>query len=747
MINPDPSTGNSAFRALLETLRAQRQAAQKLRSDYAIIERSRFARLRTIWLLVKSLFRRTGAAEPPFATASNLGVLRALRDSEPRPENPGLNELAEALSKKAEGQPDVDPLVSIVVPAYTDLFVTERCLKSLVDAWPQSIRCEIIVVDDASPDRVGTSLSELPGITVVRNGTNLGFVGACNRGAALARGRYIVFLNNDTVVKDAWLDWLVIVAEANPQIGAVGSKLIYPDGRLQEAGGIIFRDGSGWNFGRYGSPESFEYNFSRDVDYCSGAALLVRADLFRAIGGFAAEFAPGYYEDADLCFEIRRRGYRVVYEPRSEVVHFEGLSAGTDVESGMKRFQNINHPKFVQKWSNALQSHYENDRANVWRAARRQMGRRTILVIDSYVPLYDREAGSQRLLEILRILRSGGFHVVFAPDNFAAIQPYTSELLAMGIEQLYYNGRNAPLEDRLRELLPYVDVAWVCRPELAEKFMPIIEKFNVPVIYDTIDLHFMRLKRQAAFDKKIRPESWKSVETLELKLAADAAATVVVTEQEREELVKRGIEHVAVIPTIHNPRPGPLPDFVNRTGVLFIGGYNHTPNVDAARWLCEEIMPLVWQRLPDVRVTLVGSNPPGEVLALANDRVDVAGYVPDADPFFLNARVFVAPLRYGAGMKGKIGHSLSFGLPLVTTALGVDGFALVQGKNCLIAEDAQSFSEAIVRLHSDRSLWEAMSSRCFEAIRDCGSSAVAVNVLKLLDEVSQKREERILALT
>src|SRR5581483_1084689 len=304
--------------------------------------------------------------------------------------------------------------------------------------------------------------------------------------------------------------------------------LLGPDGSLQEAGAIIFRDGSGWNFGRNESADAFQYNFTRDVDYCSGAALLVRADLFRTIGGFGAEFAPGYYEDADLCFEVRSRGFRVIYEPRSEVIHYEGSTAGTDVGTGMKRFQDINRPKFVEKWHDVLQSHAESDHANVWAAARRQMGRRTILIIDSYVPLYDRDAGSLRLLEIIKILRDARYHVIFAPDNFAAIAPYTSELLAMGVEQIYYNGRNGPIEDRLRDALPHVDLAWICRPDLTKKYGPLVREFGVPIIYDTIDLHFMRTRRQAAVDPSVKPDAWKALEALEIGLASAADATVVV---------------------------------------------------------------------------------------------------------------------------------------------------------------------------------------------------------------------------
>lgn len=165
-----------------------------------------------------------------------------------------------------------------------------------------------------------------------------------------AFGDYLVFLNNDTEVRKGWLKALLDTFENNDDCGAVGCKLVYPDGKLQEAGGIIFSDGSGWNYGRGMDPNDPKFNFVREVDYCSGAALMVRKDLWDQIGGFDDRFAPAYYEDTDLCFEIRRRGYKVYYQPKSVVVHHEGVTAGTDITSGFKRYQLINREKFYEKW-------------------------------------------------------------------------------------------------------------------------------------------------------------------------------------------------------------------------------------------------------------------------------------------------------------------------------------------------------------------------------------------------------------
>ena len=451
---------------------------------------------------------------------------------------------------------------------------------------------------------------------MIHNASNLGFLRSSNRGWGLAQTRYVCFLNNDTEVANDWLDVLVQPAEGDQRIGAVGSKLIYPDGSLQEAGGIIWSDASGWNYGRGDDPSKSEYNYPRDVDYCSAASLLVRTDLLREIGGFDDRFAPAYYEDVDLCFEIASRGYRVVYEPKSEVVHYEGVSSGTSVSSGTKRFQEINRPKFAQKWASALSTKFAPSADNVPRAVFGASAK-TILVVDSYVPFHDREAGSNRLFKIVQLLRELGYHVLFFPANATPVEPYSTDLARLGVEVLYMRPGVGTVEGLLNSVLDRVDLAWICRPELCQQFLPLIRKgTSVPIIYDTIDLHFARERLRAELEGD-GSDSWRKTMEIELAMACAADHVVTVTEAERQQLRELSIEHVSIIPTIHDTEEHNHCDFSVRSGIVFIGGYGHTPNVDAVLWLCNEIMPIVWKQLPDVKVTLLGNNPTGPVLAFA----------------------------------------------------------------------------------------------------------------------------------
>ena len=226
-------------------------------------------------------------------------------------------------------EPDLNPVVSIVIPVFNKFDLTYACVKSIEEHGAR-IPYEIIIVDDCSRDEtVLASLAFFGNVRLVRNSANSGFVLSCNRGFAAARGEYVVFLNNDTQVKPGWLDELYETLCRDPKVGIAGSKLLYPDGRLQECGGIIWRMGDGWNWGRDQDASDPRFCYMRDSDYVSGAALMIKSSLFDEIGRFDERYVPAYYEDTDLCFKVRSRGYRTVVQPASEIVHFEGASAGT----------------------------------------------------------------------------------------------------------------------------------------------------------------------------------------------------------------------------------------------------------------------------------------------------------------------------------------------------------------------------------------------------------------------------------
>jgi GT2 family glycosyltransferase/glycosyltransferase involved in cell wall biosynthesis/SAM-dependent methyltransferase len=626
------------------------------------------------------------------------------------PTEPGAQELLAGLAFAAPEH----PAVSVVVPAFDCYEITVACLRAVARETRQEL-VEVVLVDDCSTDPSFGLLADVTGLVYLRQPENKGFCEAVNRGVAAARAPLVFLLNNDTEVTSGWLEPL-LDAIGQPDVGAVGAKLVYPDGRLQEAGSVIWSDATGANIGRGGDPEAPEYNFRREVDYCSAAALLVRRDLFLEIGGFDLAYAPGYYEDTDLCFELWARGHRVLYEPRSVVVHHEGATFGTDENpTGIGQYskiaQEFNRFRFAAKWTDELLLHHSGSLGGLLEG--RRSGAPSVLVVDWCVPVWDQDSGSLRMSWILRLLVAHGCHVTFLPVNGLRPAPYSDVLAGLGVE--VWAGHGADAERLLAERRGAVDLVWIARPDIAVTFL---ERLNLAFpaatfLYDTIDLHQRRADQEqrlgvAPVRERRAKDSLYWIAQAERWAMARADLVATVTEAEAELAQAVGAGRTVVLPNVHEAAREPTAGFSDRSGLLFIGFYGHLPNVDAVQWFTTEVAPLVRREL-EVTTWLLGSHPPPEVQGLASADVVVPGYLADVDPYFAGARVFVAPLRYGAGMKGKLGQAMTLGLPVVTTSVGAEGMELVDGEHVLIADTPDAFAEAVLRLHRDEELWSRLS--------------------------------------
>jgi GT2 family glycosyltransferase len=598
--------------------------------------------------------------------------------------------------------------VSIIIPVFNQFQFTHACLASLQTAEERS-RFEVIVVDDCSTDETAELVPRMDGVVYLRNETNSGFIVSCNRGAEQARGKYLFFLNNDTIVKPDWLTALLDTFAEDPRAGIVGSKLVYPDGRLQEAGGIIWRDAFGWNYGKFDDPEKPEYNYLREVDYCSAAALMIPKSLFENLGGFDAKYSPAYYEDTDLSFKVRKHGYKVFYQPLSEVIHYEGATGGTNLSAGTKKHQDINRLAFAETWAAELMANpVHGDFAFL---SQPPSGRKSILVIDHHLPMPEKDAGSLRIFHVLNILCRLGHRVTFIPDNLADIPPYGGELRKRGIEVVYH-----PYIKKVRDYLiahgSGFDAVVLSRCDFARKHIADV-RLHAPqsrVIFDTVDLHFLRMGREAQItsDPEVRQKA-REKEQLEYDLIDQADETWVVSGAEQKLLREaRPDSSIQIVPTIVNV-PGSNTPFALRRDFLFIGGFQHTPNIDAVIFFLEKIYPLVRERLSDAKFYIIGDKAPPEVVALATDNVIVTGLQPDIRPFFESVKLSVAPLRYGAGIKGKVNLSMGFGVPVVATALAVEGLPLKDREDILIADEPEDFARAVVELYKSEELWNRLS--------------------------------------
>jgi len=601
------------------------------------------------------------------------------------------------------------PLVSVIIPVYGKVDYTLRCLASIA-AYAPKAAYEVIVVDDCSPDNSAELLAQVGGLHLVRNAKNQGFIRSCNLGAKAAKGEYLLFLNNDTQVTAGWLDELVRTFDEFPGTGLAGSKLVYPDGRLQEAGGIIWQDGSAWNFGRFQDPSLPVYNYAREVDYCSGASIMVPKVLFEELGGFDEHYLPAYCEDSDLALKIRDKGYRVIYQPLSTVIHFEGITSGTDTTEGIKAYQVENSKKLFERWQGRLQAH-QAPGVNVDKAKDRRASQR-VLVIDHCTPTPNQDAGSVTVFNLLLLLREMGFQVTFIPeDNFLYMPEYTTSLQRAGIEVLY-----APyvtnVEQHLTECGGRYDLAFLFRPGVVERHLKTIRKHSpkAKVLFHTVDLHFLRMSREAELQSDNAKQK-AADEMRQRELAAICAVDASIVHSTAELEILRPLLPEAklhVFPLIMDVK-GSSKNFAERRDILFVGGYQHTPNVDAVQYFVTEIMPLLRKRLPGVRFYAVGSKPPADLQALAAEDVIITGFVEDLAPLLDKMRVSVAPLRYGAGIKGKIGTAMAVGLPVVATSLAAEGMSLTDGENILIADGPKALADTITKIYEDEGLWNLIS--------------------------------------
>ena len=600
-----------------------------------------------------------------------------------------------------------DPVVSIVIPAKDKFAITYHCIASLILAYNET-DFEVILVDDASVDETSIAEEIIGNLVVVRNEANLGFVKANNKAAKIARGRYVCLLNNDTEVTVGWIDEAMEIFSLHTGVGSVGCKLIYPDGVLQEAGGIVWGNGKPWNYGKNHNASHPSFNYVREADYLSAAALFVDRLVWESVEGFSEEYAPAYYEDTDLAYKIREAGYRTLYCPTSVVVHFEGKSNGTSTKSGIKKYQEINSKTFRSKWFEEYRiggdeghtPHLEVDRGTKFR----------VLVLDADTPRRNSDAGSYAALQEMQLMMELGCKLTFIPENIAHMGTHTNHLQKLGVECVFYPFYQS-IEQFLMRRGSEFDAVYITRYQVAEHYIESIRKHSsARIIFNNADLHFLRELRQELQSGSVDLSGPMATRDKELKVINEVDVALCYTDEERAVITSHILKDQNIVrcPWVVTTQ-SKIASFEERHDIAFLGGYRHKPNIEAVEFFCKSVFPVLADRMPDVKFRVYGSHLPDSLKAYESEKVIMHGFIEDVSDVYKGARVFVSPLLSGAGIKGKILECMATGLPSVISGVTAEGTGLIHSQSTFVADTIDEWCEFIEILYTDKEVWERFS--------------------------------------
>lgn len=631
------------------------------------------------------------------------------------------------------------PLISVIIPVYNQIDYTVNCLVSLSNLLTE-YSFEVIIVNDCSTDQTYSVLSKIDNLRIINNQTNQGFIKNCNLASQVANGKYIVFLNNDTYVMQDWLDPLVKTIQKDQNIKIVGSKIIYNHDTLQEAGGIIWRDGSGWNWGKNQNPEHPYYNYLRQVDYVSGCSFMIENNYFKDTGYFDSDLDFAYYEDTSKCFQVRAEDSKnkVVYQPFSQLIHYEGISNGTDLGSGLKSFQEKNKLVFYKKYKDFLKSHAQNG-VNPFLSSDRYV-KGHILIIDSITPRMNRDSGSIDQINLIKVLLSENYRIHFVPvDNFQKDGAYTEYLQNLGVNCIYFPFFNS-LDDFLIETGDIFDAIFFYRYSNLISNLSVTKKLcsSAKNILMTVDLHHLRESRSS--NNKFKNQQIKK---LELDAIRKADISVVLSNFEKDYLINEGVSNsLKTIPLIRQAKPYKKRLFEKTKGIGFIGGYNHPPNVESFYWLVEEIWPQLIEEFNSKNLTIpklyiAGSNMPQEFYNYRSDHIEILGFQESTSKFFDSINFSICALKSGAGLKGKVASSISYGVPVIGSKYAFEGFPnSIEEKNFFIeANTTKEFISCIDECMLKVKNYERISKKAWEYFdQNFTTDALRSEIISLLGD-------------
>ena len=626
------------------------------------------------------------------------------------------------------------PRISIVLVFYQQAHLSFLCMQSLLEF--ADVSYELIIVDNNSTDETAKLLDKLSNATIIRNTENLGFVKAVNQAGEAANGEYILLLNNDALIEMNTLSNALQVIDEDETIGAVGAKIKLLDGSTQEAGSIIWNDGACLGYGRGKSPDDYEFMFQRDVDYCSGAFLLFRSSSFNALDGFDIDYAPAYYEESDFCIRLQKQGLRIVYVPTSQITHYEFASSGG--MEGAKKLQAEHREILCAKHADFLAKKFTNDGSNVLRARTRN-NFPNILVIDDRVPYPSLGAGYPRCSNLLFELSKMDLNISFYPllypsekwDDVYNTLPNTIEvILRSGNDEL-----QSFLSQR-KDFYQYVVVSRVHNMEFFNHCLSLDPDLlgNAKIIYDAEAVSAPReILRMEFLGESMSAEDQAELIDKELGQSKLAEKIVAVSNSEAEIFKRHGYSDTVVLGHTIARNPGNN-SFIQRDSLLFVGALRDegSPNVDSLLWFLINVFPILEQAIPGIKLNVVGDNSAPSLATISKDNINFTGRLDSIEEMYNNARVFIAPTRFAAGIPHKIHEAAAKGLPSVTTALLAQQLGWQDGKELLVGDTPESYAAQCIKLYQDERLWQDIRDAGLTAItKDCSQETFRKNLAGL----------------
>lgn len=617
------------------------------------------------------------------------------------------------------------PDISVIMVLHNNFDMTLNALTALRAAYRHEV--QLILADSGSDDETCHIEHYVYGATILRFEGNVAFIRACNAAAQQVRAPYVLFLNNDTEILLGSIEAAISRFRRDPEVGVIGGKLIRTNGLLQEAGAIIYRDGSVAGYMRGASPDAPEANFVRRVDFCSGAALFTRTELFRKIGGFNEDYIPAYYEETDYCVNVWKSGYDVIYDPSITAIHYEyGSSSaknGTGYINRNRLIFNLKHSDFLSK---KIVKSKQN--TNLARSVRKQDSKR-ILFIEDRVPLKSYGSGFSRSHDIITTMSQMGHEVTVFP----VFKPVVSakrlyNAFPDSVEIIWDQDIN-DLEAFFSLRAGLYDTIWICRTQNVRRLVPIIEKIShlMPSAEIVADTEAVSAVREEQYDRLVGiPDNQRSplAERLrsEFECLLIATKIVAVNDYDASLLKKNGFTNVSVLGHVQISKPTPKP-WEERFNLLFIGAIHdyNSPNYDAVLWLTTVLWPKIQRFLPE-KAHLIIAGYLGTGISFTalpqGERIVYLGEIDDLTTLYNEARFFIAPTRYAAGIPYKLYEAAAYGLPAIASDVlckqisWIAGSEIIQIKLCNI----EDVCELMLKLYYNKKLWEELKSFSMERI-------------------------------